>query len=290
MTASFTATLRDLVALTKPRITLMVIITTLGGLWLAPGEVSLTVVFVTLFATTLVVGAANTLNCWLERDSDRFMARTKNRPLPSGRLDPRWALGLGLGLGLVSVPALALWVNPLTGGLAALALVSYVWVYTPMKQRSPVALIIGCVPGALPPLMGWTAATGEVSAPGLVLFGILFLWQVPHFLAISIFREREYTKAGIKVMPAVRGLPRTKLHAALYAGALLPVSLLLVPLGIAGGIYLVVAAVLGVAFFVWSLWGLRAEAGNRWARQLFLGSLVYLPVLFAALAVDVSAS
>ena len=295
MTASisasgFTATLRDLVALTKPRITLMVIITTLGGLWLAPGEVSIVTILATLIATAMVVGAANTLNCWLERESDAFMARTKNRPLPSGRLDPRWALGLGLGLGAISVPVLTLVVNPLTGLLAAIALISYVWVYTPMKRRSPAALLVGSVPGALPPLMGWTAATGELSAPGIVLFGILFLWQLPHFLAIAIFREREYTKAGIKVMPAVRGVPRTKLHAALYAGALVPVSLLLVPLGIAGTIYLSVAAALGVAFFVWSLVGLRAEAGNRWARQLFLASLVYLPLLFAALAVDVAAS
>lgn len=295
MTASisasgFTATLRDLVALTKPRITLMVIITTFGGLWLAPGEVPIVTILATLLATAMVVGAANTLNCWLERDSDGFMARTKNRPLPSGRLDPRWALGLGLGLGAISVPVLTLVVNPLTGLLAAIALISYVWVYTPMKQRSPAALLVGSVPGALPPLMGWTAATGELSAPGIVLFGILFLWQLPHFLAIAIFREREYTKAGIKVMPAVRGVPRTKLHAALYAGALVPVSLMLVPLGIAGTIYLSVAAALGVAFFVWSLVGLRAEAGNRWARQLFLASLVYLPLLFAALAVDVAAS
>lgn len=288
--ASFTATVRDLVALTKPRITLMVIITTFGGLWLAPGRRDLRTVLATLIATAMVVGAANTLNCWLERDVDRHMARTKRRPLPDGRLDPRYALWFGLGLGAISVPLLTLAVNPLTGLLGAIALVSYVWIYTPMKQKSPAALIVGSVPGALPPLMGWTAATGELTAPGIVLFGILFLWQLPHFLAISLFREREYTKAGIKVMPAVRGPEKTKLHAVLYAGALVPVSLLLVPLGIAGTIYLSVAAVLGVGFFVWSLLGLRKEAGNRWARQLFLASLVYLPLLFAALAVDVASS
>lgn len=287
--ASFTGALRDLAALTKPRITAMVVITTLGGLWLAPGEVPLLVVLATLVSTAMVVGAANTLNCWLERDVDRHMARTKHRPLPDGRLDPRLALGLGLALGAISVPILTLVANPLTGLLAAIALVSYVWVYTPMKQRSPFAIVVGSVPGALPPLMGWTAATGELSAPGIVLFGILFLWQLPHFLAISLFREREYTKAGIRVMPAVHGVASTKRQAALWAGALLPVSLLLVPLGIAGWIYLSVAGVLGVVFLVWALAGLRAEAGNRWARQLFLASLVYLPLLFAALAVDVAA-
>lgn len=290
MPASFTATLRDLVALTKPRITLLVVITTLGGIWLAPDEVPLVTTLATLIATAMVVGAANTLNCWLERDSDALMARTKNRPLPAGRLDPNLALAWGLGLGAISVPVLTLVVNPLTGLLAAIALVSYVWIYTPMKQRSPISVLIGAVPGALPPLMGWTAATNELSPPGIVLFGILFFWQLPHFLAISIFRQRDYTKAGIKVMPAVRGLPRTKLHTALYTGALVPVSLLLVPLGIAGPIYLVGAGVAGIAFLVWALLGLRAEAGNRWARQLFLASLAYLPLLFAALALDVAAS
>lgn len=288
--ASISATVRDLVALTKPRITLMVLLTTLGGLWLAPGELSWVTLLATLSATAMVVGAANTLNCWLERDIDRHMARTKGRPLPDGRLQARHALWLGLVLGATSVPALTLLVNPLTGLLAAIALVSYVWVYTPMKQRSPIALIVGAVPGALPPLMGWTAATGELSAPGVVLFGILFLWQLPHFLAISIFREHEYTRAGIKVMPAVRGLVRTKRHAVLYAGALVPVSLLLVPLGIAGWLYLGVATVLGLVFLAWALLGLRADAGSRWARQLFVASLIYLPLLFAALAVDVAAS
>ncbi len=287
--ASFSATLRDLTALTKPRITLMVVITTLGGLWLAPGAISWKIALVTIAATAMVVGAANTLNCWLERDIDRHRARTTRRPLPAGRLDPKLALGLGLALGGTSVPLPAIFVNPLTALLAAIALVSYVWVYTPMKQRSPFAVVVGSVPGALPPLMGWTAATGELAAPGVVLFGILFIWQLPHFLAISIFREREYTNAGFVVMPAVRGVASTKLQAALWAGALLPVSLLLVPLGIAGWIYLGVAAALGVAFLVWALLGLRREAGNRWARQLFLASLLYLPLLFAALVIDVTA-
>lgn len=292
--ASITANLRDLVALTKPRITLMVIITTAGGLWLAQnhesGSTSWITVIVTLIATAMVVGAANTLNCWLERDVDKHMARTKLRPLPAGRLDPKWALALGLALGAISVPILTMVANPLTGLLAAIALVSYVWVYTPLKQKSPIALIVGSVPGALPPLMGWTAATDELGAPGIVLFGILFLWQLPHFLAISIFRQNEYTKAGIKVMPAVRGNAATKRHAAMYAGALVPVSLMLVPLGIAGTIYLVAAAVLGVGFLAWAVWGLREEAGNKWARQLFFASLVYLPLLFAALALDVATS
>lgn len=284
---------RDLVSLTKPRITLMVLITTGGGLWLAPGALAPLAVAATLLGTALVVSSANALNCWMERDLDRHMARTKNRPLPAGRLDARTALMFGLALGAFAVPLLVLAVNPLTGLLAAIALVSYVWIYTPMKQRSPAALLVGSIPGAMPPLMGWTAATGSLEAPGIVLFGILFLWQLPHFLAIAMFRQEEYTKAGIRVMPAVRGVARTRLHAALYAGALVPVSLLLVPLGIAGTLYLAVVGVAGALFAALCIAGLfrsivAQHGANRWARAVFLASLAYLPLLFAALAIDVA--
>jgi protoheme IX farnesyltransferase len=288
-----TSGIADLVSLTKPRITLMVLITTAGGLWLAPDAMTPIAIFATLLGTALVVSSANALNCWMERDVDRHMARTKQRPLPAGRMAPRIALRFGLVLGAFAVPLLALMVNPLTGLLAAIALVSYVWIYTPMKQVSPAALLIGSIPGAMPPLMGWTAATGSLDAPGIVLFGILFLWQLPHFLAIALFRQNEYTKAGIKVMPAVRGIARTRLHAAIYAGALVPTSLLLVPLGIAGIPYLVIAGIAGIVFAGLCIAGLRLgehhAGGNRWARAVFLASLAYLPLLFAALAVDVAA-
>ncbi|MEZ4340156.1 MAG: protoheme IX farnesyltransferase [Sandaracinaceae bacterium] len=283
-----TTTLRDLVALTKPRITLMVIITTAGGSgWRrtrCPGPRS-----ATPFATAMVVGSANTLNCWVERRATAHGAHEESAA-PGGCRLTRGSRSGSTRSAALSVPILTIVANPLTGLLAAVALVSYVMIYTPMKQRSPAALIVGAVPGALPPLMGWTAATGELTSPGIVLFGILFLWQMPHFLAISIFRQTEYEKAGIKVLPSTRGTPVAKRHAMLWAGALVPVSLLLVPLGIAGWLYLAVAGVAGLGFFAWSLAGLRAEAGNRWARQLFLASLVYLPLLFAALAVDVASA
>jgi protoheme IX farnesyltransferase len=290
--APASAVLRDLVALTKPRITFMVLVTTGGGLWLAHAcgrSVGLVASLAAMIGTALVVGSANALNCWMERDIDRHMARTKNRPLPAGRLDAKMALTFGLALGAISVPLLAVLVNPMTALLAAIALVSYVWVYTPMKQRSPAALLIGSIPGAMPPLMGWTAATGHLDAPGLVLFGILFLWQLPHFIAISIFRQNEYTKAGIKVLPAVRGNAVAKLHAIAWAGALVPVTLMLVPLGVAGTTYLAVMGVAGVLFLGLTLAGLRKTVvDNRWARAVFLASLVYLPLLFGALAVDVA--
>ncbi len=277
--------LRDVLSLAKPRITLMVLITTAGGLCLA-GGVDPRTALCALLGTALVVGSANTLNCWLERDIDRLMARTRNRPLPAGRLSPSVALAFGLVLGGVSIPLLTLGVNRLTGLLAAIALVSYVAVYTPLKQKTPAALLVGSVPGALPPLIGWTAATGRLEWAGIALFGILFFWQLPHFIAIAIFREAEYTRAGFRVLPAVRGLRVAKVHAVIHSFLLLAVTVSLVPLHVAGWRYLAVALVLGGAMVVLSLRGFWAGAGARWARQLFAASLVYLPLLFAALALD----
>ena len=289
-------TLRDVVSLAKPRITLMVLITTAGGLSLA-GGVDLRTALFTLVGTALVVGSANTLNCWLERDIDRLMTRTKDRPLPAGRLAPAVALWFGLVLGGVSIPLLTLGVNRLTGLLAAIALVSYVAVYTPLKQKTPAALLVGSVPGALPPLIGWTAVTGRLEWAGIALFGVLFFWQLPHFIAIAIFRQEEYTRAGIRVLPAVRGLRVAKIHAVVHSLLLLAVTISLVPLGVAGRAYLVAALLLGGGMVALSLRGFhfdsslvrgtaRFDAGQRWARQLFFASLLYLPLLFSALALD----
>ncbi len=219
--------LRDVIALTKPRITWMVVITAAGGMWLAPEAIGLTRALLMLTTTAAVVGAANALNCWLERDSDRLMARTMNRPLPDGRLEPKIALWLGVALGLTSVPVLTFGVNALTGLLGAIALVSYVAIYTPMKRASSVALLVGAVPGALPPLMGWTAATGSLDAPGLALFAILFFWQIPHFIAIALFRQEDYDRAGLKTLPSELGAEVAKLQAVVYTGLLVVSSLLL---------------------------------------------------------------
>jgi heme o synthase len=278
-------TLRDVVSLAKPRITLMVLITTAGGLALA-GRVDPTTALYTLLGVALVVGSANTLNCWLERDSDRYMTRTQNRPLPAGRLSPATALMFGLVLGGMAIPLLTLGVNKLTGLLAAIALVGYVAVYTPLKQKTPAALLIGSVPGALPPLIGWTAVTGRLDWAGIALFAVLFFWQLPHFIAIAIFRQAEYTRAGIRVLPAVRGLRVAKVHAVVHSVFLLAASISLVPLRVAGMPFLVVALVLGLGMVALSVRGFTAPAEHRWARQLFAASLIYLPLLFTALAVD----
>lgn len=281
-------TMRDYLALAKPRITLMVLGTAGLGLYLAPAapqSMGSGSVLGLLLGTVGIVAGANTLNMYLERDIDGRAARTRRRPLPAGRLAPAQALGFGLALALVSLPLLYLSANLLTAGLGALALLLYVAVYTPMKQISPGALVIGAVPGAIPPLMGWTAVTGRLDLGGLALFAILFLWQLPHFLAISLYRMTEYRQAGYKVTVNEHGMDTAKLQIVLYLFALCPVTLILVPLGLGGTVYLWTALVAGLLFIALGLLGLRRQAGSRWARSLFSGSLVYLLMLAAALVV-----
>ena len=280
------STLRDIIALAKPRISFLVLITCAGGLWLAPGDLDWLTLLAALAGTVGVVASANALNCYLERDSDRQMLRTRGRPLPAGRLDPAWALGFGAVMAALSLPLLALAVNTVTALLAALALVSYVWVYTPMKRHSPTALLVGAIPGAMPPLMGWTAVTGAIEWPGLVLFAIMFVWQIPHFIAISMYRRREYEKAGIITLPTKRGPVVARRHLIAWTVVLLPVSLTLVPLGSAGVIYGAIVAILGAIFLYYALRSGHETNQGRWARQVFLYSLIYVTVLFAALVVD----
>jgi protoheme IX farnesyltransferase len=275
--------LRDLIALVKPRITAMVITTTAGGLWLAPHRPSLTVAALAVLGTVFIVAGANTLNMYLERDVDALMDRTRERPLPAGRMAPKVALCFGVTLSVVALPILAIGVNLTTALLALLAHLIYVLAYTPLKPRSHWALWVGAVPGAMPPLLGWTAATAEVGAGGLVLFGILFFWQIPHFLAISIFRREDYARAGLLVLPNTLGVRVTERMIVRFSFALVVVSLLLVPLGVEGRVYLVVAGVLGALFFAYGCYGARAENSARWARSLFASSIVYLVLLFVAL-------
>jgi protoheme IX farnesyltransferase len=281
--------LRDVVALTKPRITAFVVLTAFGGLWLGARHAHLALsapqIVTTLLGTALVVGGANALNMYWERESDAFMARTANRPLPAGRLAPAIALAIGIWLSAVSLPLLTFAVNALTGALAAIALLSYVLLYTPLKRKSTASLVIGAVPGAIPPLLGWTAATGRLDAPGLILFGIMFCWQIPHFLAIATFRKDDYARAGLKVLPNERGDRVTRHHVVRWLAALVLVSFLLVPYEVGGTPYFVAAAALGALFFGVGAWGLRKSASVRWARALFGTSLIYLLGMFAALVI-----
>lgn len=277
---------RDLLSLTKPRLALLNVFMTAGAMWLAPGELPLVVKVLTLVGSALVVGGACALNCYIERDTDALMVRTRNRPLPAGRLAPQAALAFGLTLSSIGIPMLTFGVNPLTGLLGAIALISYVLVYTPMKRVSEHSLLVGAIPGAMPPLMGWTAATGRIDAVGLVLFGILFAWQIPHFLALALVMKDDYARAGIVVTPHVRGEESTRFAMIRYQVSLVLVSLMLVPLGAAGTVYLFAAAVLGLGFLGFGAAGISPNAGIRWARKVFGSSILYLMLLFVAVLVD----
>jgi protoheme IX farnesyltransferase len=275
---------RDFVALVKPRITMLVVFTTAGGLWLAPVRASARTIVFTLLGTVLIVAAANVLNMYLERDSDALMSRTMGRPLPAGRMDPQVALRFGLILAAISVPLLTFAVGAVPGLLASLALVSYVLLYTPLKRHTAAALLVGAIPGAIPPLIGWTAAQGRIELGGVLLFAVMFLWQVPHFLAITLFRKEDYARAGLVVQPnEPGGEAEARRNIVRYTVALVFVSLLFVPLRLGGVLYLVTALVAGAGFLACGLAGLRKTADVKWARSEFAASLVYLTVLFGTL-------
>jgi protoheme IX farnesyltransferase len=276
----------DLVALGKPRVTFMVLVTALGGMWLSPMPLLLGPTLLALTGIGLVVYGANALNMYLERDVDALMTRTRDRPLPAGRMQPEVALRAGLLASVLAIGLLTFGVNPLTGLLASLSLLLYVLFYTPFKRRSTLALLVGAVPGAAPPLLGWTAATGRIDPGGLALFTILFIWQIPHFHAISLFRREEYARAGLKVMPEVRGVLATKMRIVLYAAVLGTATVPAYAAGLSSSGYLWVAAPLSFAFLLLTLAGLRAmddASERRWARRVFFATLLHLPIVLGAL-------
>jgi protoheme IX farnesyltransferase len=276
--------LRDLAALGKPRLSGMVVTTAAAGLWLAPERISAPRAAAFLAGTGMVVGAANVLNNYLERDVDGLMRRTWDRPLPARRVDPASALALGMVLPAFALPLLALSANTLTAALALVAIVTYAFVYTPLKRVSTAALFVGALPGALPPLMGWTAATGGVDARGLALFALLFVWQIPHFLAISIYLKEDYARGGLKVFALVHGERAAKRWAVGSSALLVPVGMLPWALGMAGPAYGAAAALLGLGLTAVAARGLAVEdATARWARSYFLSTLLYLTLVFIAL-------
>jgi protoheme IX farnesyltransferase len=278
----------DLVALTKPRITALVLLTSAAGICLAPNRVGARVWLLSLVGTALIVGSANALNMFWERDVDARMTRTRARPLPSGRMAPEHALAFGLGLGLVSAPMLFA-VNTATGLLGLVALVSYVAVYTPLKRRTPLALLVGAVPGAMPPLLGWSTATGAVERGGLLLFVLLLLWQIPHFAAIATFRADDYARAGLPVVSVRYGERGARRVIAVSSLSVAAVSLLFVPLGLAAKPYAALATLCNVGFVALAVRGVVATGSGfvarRWAKGVFAASIVYLTVLLVGLLV-----
>jgi heme o synthase len=281
---SFVASVQPWVQLAKPGVTRLVLVTTLFGGLVAPGSQPLWRWVLTLVGTALVVAAANALNMVYEADADALMSRTRDRPLPRGRLAPgpvvRAAfISLGAGtLGLLAVDALA-------AALAFLAFASYVWVYTPLKRTTPHALYVGALPGAIPPLIGYASVThGWLDAPALVLFALLAVWQIPHFLAIAVFRRTEYERAGFKVFTVCRSRSEVRRLMLVWSVALFAVSLLPVWLGMGGVLYAAIAVGFGLPFLLGAAYGLRSEAGDAWARSLFFASMPHLVVLFVGLA------
>jgi protoheme IX farnesyltransferase len=295
MTSAVAAKTLDVVALAKPRILVMSVLTAAGAMSLAPEPASLVHAVLALVGTALIVAAANTLNMWLERDTDCLMARTRNRPLPQHRIAPRTALVAGAFQGAVSLPVLALaGIVPAALGLVALLL--YVGCYTPMKLRTPWATWVGALAGAMPAVMGWTAATGRLDLDGLLVYAVLVVWQVPHTHAIAIYRKRDYAAAGMKTLPATRGLAVAKRSIALWLGVQVALSLAVYARGIAGLPYAVVAGVLGALVLGQGLrWpkthaspdsAAQVDAGTmKWARDVFLVSIAYVPILFATMVV-----
>jgi protoheme IX farnesyltransferase len=283
------STLGDLISLTKPRLSALVIFTCAIGLFLAPGEITFFKSIVAIFSTSFIVAGACVINCYMERDIDRLMNRTKLRPLPSDRMNPNLALVIGMVLLVVFHAALFLLVNPLTGILGMAATLLYTHAYTPLKLKSPIALFVGAIPGAIPPVMGWTAVTNSISYEVLIIFAILYVWQLPHFLSISLFYQDDYDAANIKVHPLVKGLNGTKIRIALFTFGLMIVSLLPGLRGVAQQYYLIVAGALSLLFFAYSVYGLfigQNEEQNRlWAKKYFVGSIIYLPSIYTLLLI-----
>ncbi len=277
--------LRIYLELTKPRLTFLAIVTAVGGFFLAGESVPGTFVFL-LLGTALVGAGAGALNQYLEREADSRMERTRGRPLPSGRISPDAALAFGVACSTAGLAVLALGTNLLAAGLAAATLVSYLFIYTPLKPRTALCTLVGAIPGALPPLIGWAAARGELGLHAWSLFFILFLWQLPHFLAIAWTWREDYARAGFKMLPVLD--PEggsTGRQIVLYCLALIPVSLLPAVMGSFGWLYFLAALASGLAFLGCGLATARARSRPS-ARRLFFASILYLPVLLTTMTLD----
>jgi len=280
------ASLRDMVALLKPRVMSLVVFTALVGLLLAPGTVHPIIAVVAILCIAIGAGASGAINMWYDRDIDAVMSRTKNRPLPAGRMVPEVALGFGISLSVGSVAVMGLAVNWVAAGLLAFTIFFYVIIYTMgLKRRTPQNIVIGGASGAFPPMIGWAAATGEVSLASLILFAIIFLWTPPHFWALALYRRGDYEKAGVPMLPVVSGEAVTRKHILLYALALVPVTLAPSVIGLSGLVYGAGALALGLVFIGLSFAVLR-DTGLSSAKRLFPFSILYLFLLFALLLID----
>jgi protoheme IX farnesyltransferase len=282
---------RDLLALTKPRVMSLVVFTGLAGMLAAPAPVHPVLGFTAILCIALGAGAAAALNMWYEADLDALMKRTASRPLPAGRMDRQTALHFGVGLSFFSVLLMGLAANWLAAAILTASILFYVLVYTVwLKRRTPQNIVIGGAAGAFPPVIGWAAATGDVTLLPVLLFAIIFLWTPPHFWALSLFVRSDYAAAGVPMLPVVAGPKTTRQHIILYALPMAAAAVAPWPLGLAGPLYGVAAALLGLAFLLLSLAVLTNRATEPAAmkpeKRLFAFSILYLFILFGALVLD----
>ena len=286
-----TADWRDLLALTKPRVMTLVVFTGLCGLIVAPVRLPLVLAFTAVLCIALGAGAAAALNQWYEADLDALMKRTAGRPLPAKRMDKQAALHFGVGLGAFSVLLMGLATNVLAAGILAVSILFYVLVYTVwLKRRTAQNIVIGGAAGAFPPLIGWAAATGDVTLLPILLFAIIFLWTPPHFWALSLFIKSDYAAAGVPMLPVVSGFTSTRRHIALYTIPMIAAAMAPWVLHLTGLVYGMAAILLNLVFAVMALRVLRNRtrdvAAMQPEKQLFAYSIVYLFALFGALVAD----
>ncbi|HTW29941.1 MAG TPA: heme o synthase [Acetobacteraceae bacterium] len=289
------AEIRDWIVLLKPRVVALVVFTGLVGLLVAPGHLNPVLAVTAILCIAVAAGAAGAINMWYERDIDALMRRTARRPIPAGRIEPGEALAYGVTLAAGSVIVMFLATNVVAAGLLALSIVFYVFVYTIwLKRRTPQNIVIGGAAGAFPPLIGWAAVTGSVGWMPLLLFAIIFCWTPPHFWSLSLFAHADYQRAGVPMLPVVAGARETRRQVMAYTLVLVPLSLLPWMLGETGPVYGFAAAALGLGFLVcaWRVLRDRQDAAgvsltrDAPAKAAFRYSLLYLAVLFLALAVD----
>jgi len=272
--------------LLKPRVMSLVVFTGFAGLFVAPGHLNPVLSAIAVLCIAVGSGAAGAINMWFDRDIDAVMARTSDRPIPAGRVEPGEALGFGVVLAGGSVVVMGLGVNWAAAALLALTIAFYVIVYTMwLKRRTPQNIVIGGAAGAFPPMIGWAAVTGDVSVASVVLFLLIFFWTPPHFWALALFRSGDYARAGVPMLPVVAGAAATKRQMLIYTLILLPLSLAPFALGIAGGWYAAGALGLGALFILSALRVLGSD-DDRPAKQMFGFSILYLFALFALLIVD----
>tara|TARA_E500000331_G_scaffold144751_1_gene140989 strand:+ start:1117 stop:2001 length:885 start_codon:yes stop_codon:yes gene_type:complete len=287
ITTNSAATWRDYYEMCKPRVVMLMILTSLVGMFLAvPGMVPVDVLVLGNLGIALVAGSGAVVNHLIDRKIDVVMKRTHNRPIPQGRVDPLQAGVFAAVIGLAGMAILLLWVNPLSAWLTLASFIGYAFIYTGyLKHATPQNIVIGGLAGAMPPLLGWSAVTGTIEADAVVLVLIIFAWTPPHFWALAIHRKEEYAKSGVPMLPVTHGERVTKIHITVYTAILVVISVIPYFSGMSSLLYLTAALALGAGFMFWSLKLMRSPVPST-AMDTFKYSIVYLALLFVALVVD----